>query len=226
LDAYQELAGRYPDAFLGREHRPIIRDRDTLEAYAARHGIVLGVAATTPYVHFIVDLVEGKDAGGAPRAYPYQRILYRGQLEGGVNTVVLATIAEPSLGRVGDIVLVEQERHATGRVENELPRGFGKPGLTGGENALAELREETGFIGNEAHWLGSTLTDSGATDARVTFHHVPVTGRSARAPEPEEAIVDIRLLSIETAWREVATGAIHDGFTVQALALFERPRRP
>jgi len=222
LDAYWELASRYPDVFVGRERRPIIRDREALEAYATQHGVVLGVAATTPYIYFIVDLVESKDAGGQPRLHPYLRTLHRGQLDGGVDTVVLATIAEPSLGRVGDIVLVQQERHATGKVEIELPRGFGKPGLTGEQNALSELREETGFIGTQAFRLGSTLTDSGITDAVVTFYHVPVTARSPRAPEIEEAIIGTRLVSLETAWREVLTGGIHDGFTVQALALFER----
>ncbi|MBI3670375.1 MAG: NUDIX hydrolase [Acidobacteria bacterium] len=224
LDEYDNLVAHYPEAFAIRQRRPIVLDRRTLETFASEHRVVLGVAATTPYVYFVVDLVQGRDVLGEKNFYPYLRIIYRKQLEGGVNTVILGTIAEPSLGQVGDVVLVDQERHATGVVETELPRGFGEPELTGEENALRELREETGFIGEQAHSLGTTLTDSGVTDARVSFYYVPIVARCAPNSETSEAITRIRLASLEVVWQEIISGRTRDSFTVQAIALFEKYR--
>jgi ADP-ribose pyrophosphatase len=222
LDAYEDFRERYPKAFHGRVRRPIVLDRSRLEKYSAEHGVVLGVAATTPYVYFLVDLVESSNHLGDSFAHPYLRVVYHRQLDGATNVVVLATIDDPSLGQIDNVVLVEQERHATGVVEVELPRGFGEVGLTGEENALSELQQETGFIGRNPRLLGTTLTDSGTTDAEVSFYHVAAFARQATAHELEEAIVGLRIISRAEMWAEIAAGRIRDSFTIQALALFER----
>lgn len=224
LDAYEHLVACHPECFSNRELRPIVREIDALEAYAAENGVVLGVVATTPDVYFVADLVESLTARGEKILHPYIRLVLRKQLEGAVSTVVLATIANPSLGRVGDIVFVEQERHATGAVETELPRGFGELGLAAEQNAVRELRQETGAIGEEAHLLGSTYTDSGIMDGRVSFYHVPVTAWGPGTPETEEALAGLRLVSREEAWEDVMAGRIRDGLSLQAMALFERHR--
>src|SRR5262249_23935497 len=139
-----------------------------------------------------------------------------------INVVVLATVAEPSLGKIGDIVLVEQERHATGNTEIELPRGFGELGLSGEQNALKELKEETGFIGEKARLLGTTLTDSGLTNAEVFFYHIEAVARQDHEPEMEEAIIGIHTMSLSKLKQEIAEGRIRDGFTLQAMTLFEK----
>jgi ADP-ribose pyrophosphatase len=213
-----------PALFAGRDLRPIVRERALLAAHAEEHRVVLGLAAETPHVLLVVDLVESRGADGAVRRHPYMRVLSRGQLEGGVNVVVLATIADPSLGDVGDVVLVEQERHAPGTRETELPRGMGEPALSGEANALRELADETGYEGDRAHFLGWSYTDSGLTDARVSFYHVPVVRRSPARPETEEAITAVRLASTADVRRDIRSGAIRDAFTVQALALYEGRR--
>jgi ADP-ribose pyrophosphatase len=217
LEAYRALTVSHPKLFEGRASRPIVLDPDVLAAYASEHGAVLGVAADTPYVLFIVDLVED----GRSVRYPYLRVVSRAQLNGAVNVVVIATLEDPSLGRPGDIVFVEQERHAPGSRELELPRGFGEAGLTGEQNALRELQEETGYVGQQAHLLGSTLTDSGLTDCLVSFYHVPVTQRVASSPEAAELIRSVSLLSRDQAWDRIRSGELRDAFTVQALALLE-----
>jgi ADP-ribose pyrophosphatase len=222
LDAYEDFRIRYPKAFRGRQRRPIVLDRSRLEAYAAEHGVVLGIAATTRYAHFVIDLVESSDHQGEKFVHTYLRAVNRGQLDGGTNVAVIATIEDPSLGRTGDIVLVEQERHATGSIEAELPRGFGELGLTGEQNALTELKQETGFIGSKPRLLGTALIDSGFTDSEVSFFHVPVVAKQASAREPEEAIVRLRLASPAEIWEEITAGRIRDSFTLQALALYEK----
>jgi ADP-ribose diphosphatase len=222
LDAYEALIEKHPALFEGRNERPIVRDRKLLAAYAAKQGVVLGVSAETPYALFVVDLVESRRRDGHVRRHPYLRVVSCAQLDGGVNVVVLGTIEDPLLGKRGDIVLVEQERHALGTHETELPRGFGEPGLSGEENALHELERETGYVGDRANLLGATASDSGLMDEIVCFYHVPVLQRTERRPEMEEAIRRILLATPVEAWNSIKSGAIRDAFTLQALALYEK----
>jgi ADP-ribose pyrophosphatase len=221
LSSYRQLMADYPYLFQVRNQRPIVCDFDILESYVLQHGIVLGIAATTPYVYFVVDLVESRLDDGTIHRHPYLRNISIGQLKGGINVVVLAIIQDNSLGQFGNVLLLEQERHATGSNELGLPRGFGEPGLSGEENALKELREETGYLGEQAHLLGVTYTDSGLTDSKVFFYYVPVTSYQAQFKE-EEAIRTISLLSINDLWRQIDSSHIRDSFTIQALALYER----
>jgi ADP-ribose pyrophosphatase len=226
LESYVRFMEQHPECFANRERRPIIHDRASLESYAAEQGIVLGLAATTRYIHFVIDLVESQTASGMKFRHPYMRLVSHSCLAGAINTVVLATIANAALGHVGDIVLLEQERHATGMVETELPRGLGEVGLTGEQNALKELQEETGFIGAEAHLLGSTYTDSGLMDSRVSFYHVHVTAKVASTPENQEAITRTWLASREEVWDAILEGRLRDSFTLQAIALYEKHSAP
>lgn len=215
LDRYAELQARHPELFRNRVLRAIITDRATMEAYALEHQAVLGVAAETPYFLFVSDLVQ--PAHGAP--FVYSRLIHCGQLGGGTNVAVLATIANPALGELGDIVLVEQERHATGQMETAIPRGFGRPGETGVDSALNELLQETGYIGSDAEFLGETFIDSGAGDARVSFYRVRVRARAEATPEPGEAIRSVKLMSPAALCSAVRSLEAADSFTVQALAL-------
>jgi ADP-ribose pyrophosphatase len=212
----------FPHLFSGRHARPNVLDREALASYAEEHGVVLGVAADTPYVLFIVDLVESRMPDGRALRHPYLRVVSRAQLKGAVNVVVVATIEDPSLGTPGDIVLIEQERHAVGTWEIELPRGFGESGLTGEENALRELEEETGYVGEKAHFLGSMHPDSGLTDELVSFYHVAVARRVECRREPSEAIRGVKIASLARVWEMIRSGELRDGFTLQGIALFEK----
>lgn len=225
LDTYEKLQRARPELFQGRTLRPLVLDRAALAAYAVAHHVVLGVMAETPYVYFINDLVESRAVDGTVHRHPYLRMVSVGQLEGGVNVVVVATIENPALGAVGSVVMVTAERHAIGAEEMELPRGFGEPGLTGEANALKELAEETGYVGECAHFLGRLNTDSGLTDGVVSYYHVPVIGRVPARPETEEMIEKVSLLSFQCIWKAIRDGDIRDGFTAAALALYEHGRQ-
>jgi ADP-ribose pyrophosphatase len=222
LSSYRKLMTDYPNLFKSRSQRPIVREHKVLESYAAEKGVVLGVAATTPYVYFVVDLVESKLKDGNVFIHPYLRVISVGQLKGGVNVVILATIQNTALGDIGNIVLLEQERHAIGSNETGLPRGFGESGISGEENALKELREETGYVGEQAYLLGNTYTDSGLTDGKVFFYHIPVVAQQSSSNETEEAIKKVHLLSSEELWNQINLGHIQDSFTLQALALYKK----
>jgi ADP-ribose pyrophosphatase len=219
LDRYYSLLKNHPQLFSNRLRRPIIREPQALETFAEEHQVVLGVAAETPYLWLINDLVRSEGNNSAALFHPYLRIIAPPQALTGPGVVVLATVREDG---EESVVLVEQERHATGTKELELPRGFGQSAVSPDAQALRELQEETGYVGQRAERLGNTLTDSGTTDRSASFFHVPVTGRAVEAPEPQEAISQIVLLPRQELWTRIDSGAVRDAFTVQALALYER----
>jgi ADP-ribose pyrophosphatase len=233
LKRYYALMESHPDYFADRPLRPIVRDPEVLEGFAEEHRIVLGVAVATPYVWLLNDLVQTRADSGEVQHSPYLRLLtpfeadrkgHTGSGREAGGAVVLATV--PGTGGAAEsIVLVEQERHATGSLELELPRGVTAPGASAKVQALRELREETGYIGERAEWLGTTLTDSGLTDASVAFFHVPTQGRVAATPEPAEAISRVVLSTREELWERIDAGTVRDAFTVQALGLYERRLR-
>jgi len=226
LSAYYRLLDSHPGLFSGRERRPIIRDPAILELFAKEHQVVLGVVASNKYLWLINDLVQSRDAAGDTLLHPYLRIIAPPQtdlsLPPSAGSVVLATIPLPSAEENEMIVLVEQERHSTGSLELELPRGFAEPGTSAADQALAELRQETGYLGEEPRLLGSTISDSGTSDKSASFFHVPVTGQEAEKHEPSEAITRTVLLTRADLWKKIESGAVRDAFTVQALGLYER----
>jgi ADP-ribose pyrophosphatase len=222
LTLYYSLLRNSPQLFSGRSRRPIVREPGILEEFAETHRVVLGVAAQTPYLWLVNDLVQSRDISGTAFYHPYLRLIAPPERAGTHGVVALATVHSGDIQLEESIVLVEQERHATGTVELELPRGFGNPSASPEVHAVEELRTETGYVGEYAEYLGTTLTDSGTTDSSVSFFHVPVTGHAPQTPEPQEAIFRVVLLTREELWSRITSGAIRDAFTVQALALYER----
>jgi 8-oxo-dGTP pyrophosphatase MutT (NUDIX family) len=221
LDQYQLLMEDYPQLFTQRQARCIVDDFAILFRYVRDTGSVLGVAAATPYHLFVVDLIEAPKTNGQQRFYCYARLIDRQLLQGGTNVAVLGVISERGLGRLGDVVLVCQERHGTGTFECEIPRGFGCPRETGETSALRELEEETGYVGDEAIKLGETLTDTGIGDNRVCFYLVPILRSSSFHPESTEAIKGIKLVGRGELWADIFAGRVRDSFTIQVLCFFE-----
>lgn len=225
LTRYETLIRQDRHLFEGRSVRPIVLDLQVIADHAIKDKLVLGVVAETPQVLFVVDLVESRTANGEVRRHPYLRVISRAQLRGGANVAVLGTIENSSFGRVGDVILINQERHAIGKILEEIPRGFGEPNTPGEIQALEELATETGFTGESARLLGTTMSDSGLTDSVVSFYHVPVTKLAERQPEPEEAIIGVRFVRRAELWRDIRAGRVQDSFTLQALALYEESLR-
>jgi hypothetical protein len=221
LTRYFWLLKSHPELFSGRQRRPIVKDPGTLEKFAKKNNIVLGVMADMPYLWLVNDLVQSHDSSGAAFYHPYLRIIAPPEQAKVSGVVVLATVRWGDNQADESIVLVEQERHATGTSELELPRGFGNPDILPEVHALEELRTETGYVGERAEYLGNTISDSGTTDRSVSFFNVSVTGRAAQTPEPQEAISRVVLLTREEVWARIASGVIRDAFTVQALALYD-----
>ena len=220
IEQYFALVSRCPDLFTGRERRPVVLDREVLEAHVAGTDVVLGVVARTPYLWMLNDLVESSSGTGTLR-HPYLRVIRPPGFEAVRGVAVLATVELPD-GSGPGVVLVEQDRHATGGTELEIPRGFGVPGVDSARQALDELVTESGYVGEDITRLGTLMVDSGSSDSLVDFFHVAVQRRTEAAPEPEEAIAGVVVLPLDTVWENVFQGVVRDGFTVQALALYQQ----
>jgi len=104
----------------------------------------------------------------------------------------------------------------------ELPRGFAEVSLSGEAAAIKELREETGYVANTARFLGSTFTDTGISSAQVSFYHVSVVDKKQAQPETTECITRTVTVSLDELWRMIRNQEVSDGFTIQALALWNQ----
>lgn len=225
IDRYVRLAERHPALFASRSRRRLVLERSTIERWAEDTGRAVGVLAETPYRLFVVDLVEADEPDGTVFRYSYERVIDRRQLEGAVGVVTVGIVREPSVGPPGTLALVRQERHATGRRHLELPRGFGEPDTEASVQALDELRQETGLVGEKPYLLGETCTDSGLTDARAAFYRVDIVGRQGATPERTEAIDGVQFVGVDEVETMMRDGTIDDSFTIQAYALLMLSRR-
>jgi len=219
IERYLDLVHSHPELFRDRKRRPLVLDRQRLREYAATSGAVLGVAAATDYLWLLNDLVTSS-RGDQEITHPYLRVIPPPGGPTASGVVMLATLKAP--GQDEDlVVMVNQERHATGVDELELPRGFGTSGVDGADQVVEELRSETGYLVERVEHLGRLRPDSGAGGGLVDFFHGTVNGQVPPSPEIGEAIVQVLLVPYGKVWDLVRAGAIRDGFTVQALALYE-----
>ena len=220
IQEYLSFVDNHSSLACYRSVRKLVLDPNELEEYAkARPTEQIGILLRNRFITVLNDVVESIDPNGSRCRHGYLRIFSNSTLAGACGTVVLAKVCDPALNGFGQYVLVQQERHATGKVHLEFPRGFGTKGLTAEENALDELKQETGLIGHQAILLGTTFPDSGLLGDSSAFFYVPVVGASAATPEQSEAIVSWISVSLDELQEYVADGKINDGFTVQGIGL-------
>ena len=223
ITAYLNLVEQYPELFVPREYRPLILDRDEIVAIAAerlqRRGeaaVVIGLAARTPWHIFLTDLIRLPDG----TVTTYDRLVPTSLLTDSIGVAVVA-MARDFQGEIG-LVLVRQERHATGRDHWEIPRGFGEARLKPAELAIEELEGETGFTGVVVQRLATMHTNSGQTAERVHYILVEAQSLANNRPDPSEAILGARVWSRGELWEAIEAGDVTDAFTLNGLALLER----
>lgn len=212
---YLALMRDRPWAFAGHPSLEIVTDQETVDRFAEETGACPGVAYASPYNLMVVDLVRdltlGEDGAVEARLHTYERLLpavARG-----------AVVSVPLWGE--HFVLLRQYRHAPRKYVLAFPRGYGEPGLTAEENLVKELREELGVTEvRDVRCLGTVLADSGILGNEVAVF-------SCQVDEPclkrhYESIEDLLLLDRTELDETIRQGGIEDGFTLAALALFDR----
>ncbi len=115
------------------------------------------------------------------------------------------------------VLLIRHFRHATRIWHIEIPRGFGKKGLSSEENARRELREEIGATIARLVSLGRVYPDTGALSEYNDFFYAEV--ESYGEIEADEAIVELLPTSLSEFERMIRENEMTDGFTLTAYAL-------
>jgi ADP-ribose pyrophosphatase len=118
------------------------------------------------------------------------------------------------------LVMVEQWRHPVQRVTLELPAGVVEDGEAPEKAGERELREETGYEGGQAEWIGAATLNPSWQNTRV--HAVVVRGvRRAGEKELDDGEeTGVRCVPLADVRRMVMEGEIDAGPTVSALAFF------
>lgn len=124
------------------------------------------------------------------------------------------------------IVLVEQFRHGSETVELEIPGGImDKPDESPVATAIRELREETGYEGENARVIGQVLSNAAIQSNRC--HTVLIENCRLVHPVEFDHGEDIatKLVPADSIPELVATGRIRHCIVVAALHYFELWRR-
>jgi len=174
-----------------------------------------------------------------PRIVPSEiHIIHRGR----IFTVQIETIKLPKGGELkaeiirhpgsvvivpmtgaGEIVLVQQYRHAIGREAWELPAGSLKPGEDIERAAIRECHEETGLIPSSIRPAGSFFPTPGYCDEEMHFFiasglRTPGPGDDEAHQDDDEDIV-AQPFAVARVRSMIASGEIIDLKTVAGVSL-------
>jgi ADP-ribose pyrophosphatase len=118
----------------------------------------------------------------------------------------------------GRIVLVQQYRHTVRNLTWALPAGKMDKGELPLETAKRELREETGYSGNEFVLLKSLYVS--ASYATEVAHLVKATGLTAGKQDlDEDERIRVQLFSVDDIGKMISDGTLNQMKTLMALSL-------
>ena len=118
----------------------------------------------------------------------------------------------------GRVVLVEQYRHTVRKLTWALPAGKMDAGESPVETAKRELREETGYSGEDFVLLKSLYVS--ASYATEIAHLVKATGLTAGKQElDEDERIRVEVFSVDAIRKMIADGTLNQMKTLMALSL-------
>ena len=145
-------------------------------------------------------------------------VLVENGIEIADSSGAVAIVAVDAADRV---VLVRQDRPATGGELLEIPAGLIDPGEEPVGTARRELREETGLHGGRWRELASFWTSPGFARHRVTLFSAE--GLEEGVPEPDEH-EELEVVRWPLAEVEARLAQIEDAKTLAGLLLYLRGR--
>ena len=145
------------------------------------------------------------------------------------NTTSLEIVEHPGAVCVvplldnGDVVLVRQYRHATGKQLLEICAGGLKPGEDPLEAARRELEEETGFLAGKLVERARFWTTPGFTTEFMYLYEATELVKTQTNFDDDE-IIDVEIATQEESLRMIDDGRIQDAKSILGL-LRVLPRR-
>lgn len=118
-----------------------------------------------------------------------------------------------------EILLLKQFRLPSRKELWEIPAGKTEKGEEPEEAAKRELKEETGFKGEEWKRIGSFYVSPGYTTEYMHLFECKAGKKQEQELDKGEFIGQMRSLKIGKAWQMIREGEIKDGKTILALAL-------
>jgi 8-oxo-dGTP pyrophosphatase MutT (NUDIX family) len=120
-----------------------------------------------------------------------------------------------------ELVMVRQWRHPVQRVTLETPSGIIDEGETPEEAAARELREETGYAGDDPECIGCVVLNPSWQTTRVYATVVRNARRAGERDLDEGEDTRVCLLKLSEVRRRVLEGEIDTSSVVAALALWD-----
>lgn len=185
INHYSSTLGPYGNSDQGEIE--IILNKEKILEVEKLTGRKVGIIAEDHYWMWLNDAVRFPNG----KYGVYGRMLWKSSLRGIPGVAIMPISSD---GKIG---LNLNFRHATRSWEYELPRGGVEMGESAEKAALREMKEETGYIGNEIRFLGYLHPDTGLTNTIVPIFLVRVLEQQEASPEDSEAILEVRFFSID-----------------------------
>ena len=123
-----------------------------------------------------------------------------------------------------ELVMVEQYRQGSETVELEIPGGLVDEGESPMESGLRELREETGYEGENARVIGALLANPAIMNNQVHTVLVENCARKHELKWDEGEDILVRLVPVADVPGLIGAGKIRHSIIVAALQLFALER--
>ena len=111
-----------------------------------------------------------------------------------------------------EVVLERQFRYAIGKVLIEIPAGKLEPGEDRLEAAKRELKEETGYVAGNMHYIGEFYGSPALLEERVTMYLATELTKSEMNLDEDE-FLEVFTMPLEEAYEKVMANEFDDAKT-------------
>ena len=125
-----------------------------------------------------------------------------------------------ALTKDNKIVLVEQFRYGIEEPTLELPGGVVDPGEHPKETSIRELKEETGFAGDEVIYLGKVSSNPAMQNNYTHTYFIKNCEKVSEQNLDGNERINVHVIPLDEFMELVASGEVHHSLVVAAVAKF------